>query len=355
MKNIKWSSVLTLLLIVALMTGGSALAFNDIKDTAGKEEIMLLKEKGIISGITDKTFAPQGKLTYAQGITLIVKGFNLNINAMLFAKMPVASDYFTKVPNNAWYAKSLLYAQLNGLTLPKDLDPNKLMSREEFTNFLVEAINTTGDYPMIMMYAVIKDEADVSKEYMNSIQQALITKLASVDKDQKFYPKREITRAEAAVMLAKGIEFVAMNKDNIITEPIIEFPDAEVSFTATAVTSAVYQVDVTWKQAPSPGHGIRVDRIEFQDKQALVFYSLHKPEEGRMHAQVLTDLKATTYVDVNYKIVLVQSLHPNGSVDPGISSPSSGAGIESADPSQSTGIINSDTGSSQSSDGSIGQ
>jgi hypothetical protein len=109
----KWSAVLTFLLIIALMTGGSALAFNDIKDTVGKDEIMALKNKGIISGFTDTTFAPQGKLSYAQGITLIVKGFDLNINAMKFIKKPEASDYFTKVPDNAWYAQSLMYAQLN--------------------------------------------------------------------------------------------------------------------------------------------------------------------------------------------------------------------------------------------------
>jgi hypothetical protein len=315
MKNYKWSSVITILLILTLMTGGSALAFNDIKDTVGKEEIIALKDKGIINGITDKTFAPQGKLSYAQGITLIVRGLDLNISHMNFFKKPEASDYFTKIPDQAWYAQSLLYAQLNGLTLPKDLDPNKLMTREEFTNFLIEGVNTTGDYPMIMMYAVLSDENDVNKEYMNSIQQALITKIASVDKDQKFFPKRPITRAEAAVMLSKAIDFVVNNKDNVIQEPPVnEFPNADVSFTAAPVTSAIYQVDVTWKQAPNPGYSIKIDRIEFQGKQALIYYSLHKPEEGKMYAQVLTDLKASTYVDVNYEVQLVQNESSTGSV-----------------------------------------
>jgi hypothetical protein len=343
----KWSAVLTLLLIIALMTGGSALAFNDIKDTVGKEEIMALKDKGIISGITDSKFAPQGKLTYAQGITLIVKGLDLNINELKFIKKPEASDYFTKVPDKAWYAQSLMYAQLNGLTLPKDLDPNQLMTREEFTNYLVEGINTTGDYPIIMMYALINDEKDVNKAYMNSIQQALITKIATLDKAQKFYPKRAITRAEAAVMLSKAIDFIEKNKDNVIPgdiPPVNEFPNADVSFVATPVTSAVYQVELTWKQAPSPGHGIKIDRIEFQGKQALIYYSLHKPEEGKMYAQVLTDLKISTFVDAAYDVQLVQSEAS------GATSVSSGV-----EPSQSSGIINPETGTSQSSEGSLGQ
>jgi hypothetical protein len=217
------------------------------------------------------------------------------------------------------------------------------MTREEFTNYLVEGINITGDYPMIMMYALINDEKDVNKTYMNSIQQALITKIVTVDKEQNFYPKRVITRAEAAVMLSKAIDYIEKNKDNVIP-PVNEFPNADVSFLASNVTSSVYQVDVTWKQAPSPGHSIKIDRIDFQGKQALIYYSLHKPEEGTIHAQVLTDLKITTYVDAAYDVQLIQSAAS------GVTSVSSGV-----DPSQSTGIINPETGTSQSSAGLAGQ
>jgi hypothetical protein len=344
MMKLKWSAVLTFLLIFTLMTGGSALAFNDIKDTVGKEQIIALKDKGIISGISDTTFAPQGKLTYAQGITLIVKGLDININALQFFKEPKASDYFTKISDKAWYAKPIMFAQLNGLTLPKDLDPNKLMTREEFTHFLIEGINTTGQYPMIMMYAMINDEKDVNKDYMNSIQQALITKITTVDKKQNFAPKREITRAEAAVMLFNAIDFVAQHKGDVNpgdNPPVSEFPNADVSFVTSSVTSAVYQVDVTWKQAPNPGYGIQIDHIDFQGKQALIYYSLHKPAEGTMNAQVLTDLKATTYVDSAYEIQLIAS--------------DAGVATGGFDPAQSTGIIIPETGTSQAPEASVGQ
>jgi hypothetical protein len=346
MKNSKWSAVLAVLLLFTLLTGGSAWAFNDINDTVGKKEIMALKDKGIINGITDETFAPQGKLSYAQGITLIVKGLDLNIKTKNFIKKPEASDYYTKVPNKAWYAQSLMYAQLNGLTLPKDLDPNLLMTREEFTNYLIEGLNTTGDYPMIMMYAVLNDEKEVNKAYMNSIQQALITKIASVDKAQNFYPKRAITRAEAAVMLSRAIDFIEKNKGNVIPDPtpVNEFPNANVSFEATPVTSAVYKVVLTWKQAPNPGYSIKIDRIEFQGKQALIYYSLHKPDPEKMYTQVLTDLKSTTYVDSSFEVKIIQNA---ASSDAGVSS----GGV----PAQSTGIINPETGTSQSTAGSVGQ
>lgn len=345
MMRFKWSAVLTFLLILTLMMGGSALAFNDIKDTVGKEEIMALKDKGILSGITDTTFAPQGKLTYAQGITLIVKGLDLNTNAIDFFKMPEASDVFTKVANKAWYAQSLLYAKLNGLKLAKDLDPNKLMTREEFTNFLIEGINTKGQFPMIMMYAVINDEKDVNKDYMNSIQQALITKITTVDKEQNFFPKHEITRAEAAIMLFKAIDFVDAHKDNVLpdkTPPAYAFPNAEVSFVSTPVTNAVYKVELTWTLG-HPG-SIKIDRIDFQDHQAVIYYSLHEPEKGNSYTEVLADVKTSTFVDAAYQVRIERS---EISFDSSVSS--------GFDPTQSTGIINPETGTSQSPEASAGQ
>jgi hypothetical protein len=142
---------------------------------------------------------------------------------------------------------------------------------------------------------------------MSSVQQAVITKIATVDKAKNFYPKRAITRAEAAVMLSRAIDYAAKNKGNVIPvdpTPVNEFPNADVSFVATPVTSAVYQVVLTWKQAPNPGYSIRVDRIEFHGKLALIYYSLHKPEPDKMYAQVLTDLKSTTYVDAAYEVKL---------------------------------------------------
>lgn len=62
-----------------------------------------------------------------------------------------------------------------------------------------------------------------------------------------------------------------------------------------------------------------------------------------MYAQVLTDLKVSTYVDAAYEVQLIQS-HTSG--DTSISS--------SVYPAQSTGIINPETGASQASEGLLG-
>jgi hypothetical protein len=79
------------------------------------------------------------------------------------------------------------------------------------------------------------------------------------------------------------------------------FPDADVSFVATPVTSAVNQVELTWKHAGNPGYSIHVDRIEFHDHQALIYYSLHEPDPGKMYIQVLSNVKTSTFVDAAYE------------------------------------------------------
>lgn len=321
----KWNVVLSVMLVFTLLTGGSAFAFNDLGNTVGKDEILALKDRGIISGTTDKTFSPQGKLSYAQGIALIAKGMDLNTNHMKFVKKPEASDYFKKIPDQAWYAPFFINAHLNGLTLPKGVDPNQTMTREQFANYLIEGLNSTGNYPLLTIWIVINDEKEITTDYLSSIQQAIIMKIVTLDKDEKFNPQRAITRAEAAVMLYRAIDFVEQHTEKNI--PDHENFDADVSFHAVPVSTSVNQIVLEWKQAPNSGHRILIERIEFQGKQALVYYSLHSPEPGTMYPQVLTDLKTSTFVDSAYEVQLVQ--------------------VESFGGTDSTGIIHPETGTSQ--------
>lgn len=66
---------------------------------------------------------PKNSISAATAVSLIVKGLNLNIDNIRFIKEPKASDYYTKVKDNAPYAGDFIIAQFNGLELPKDINP----------------------------------------------------------------------------------------------------------------------------------------------------------------------------------------------------------------------------------------
>lgn len=203
---------LTLVLSITLLTPTSGLAFTDIGQREGHDKLLSLKNRGIIHGISDEKFAPREHLTYAQAVALIVKGLNLNIDHIRFVKEPQASDYYTSVANDAWYAEPFIIAHLNGLEVDKNVKPNEQMTREHFADLLMKAVLKTGDYMFIELYIMIQDEQNINHQYMNSIQKLLLTKIGELKEGEKFEPQQPLTREEAAIWLFNAIEFIGKHQ-----------------------------------------------------------------------------------------------------------------------------------------------
>ncbi|OMD93111.1 amylopullulanase [Paenibacillus odorifer] len=213
--NMKKSTlaVITTVAIFSFSLGGQMFAagntFKDIDNINGKEKIISLKNQGLIKGVSESQFLPGSKVTTAQGIQFISGGLQLSLAAIDFNKAPVASGLFTKVKDKAWYAEAFINAYYNQVKLPKDIDPSLIMTKEQFTNYLVQAIEGVGNLPMINIVPVdIADEASLTPAYQGSIQRSLKYKINTLDANGKFNPKSELTRAEAAIMLYNALEFL---------------------------------------------------------------------------------------------------------------------------------------------------
>ncbi|MEF3303861.1 protease complex subunit PrcB family protein [Paenibacillus sp. GYB003] len=293
------TAALAALLVMATI-GSSAFAFDDTAGDPNEAQIVALQKAGIVSGLSANLFAPKGKMTTAQGVAMLVKAFDLNIAHMQFIKEPKASDYFTNIPDDAWYAQSFLYAYLNGVPLPKDVDPSQRMTKEQFAHYLFHAMTAKGDYAFIEMFVMIKDEKDITKEYMNSIQKLILGKMTELD-DGYFHPKNEITRSEAARMLHAAVEF-AKHHEPVPKQPV-EQPN--IALTVTKVNDDVNKVTLSWGERPNPGYGISVTNIEFRDDgMAVISYALREPEPGKFYPQVISEAKVDTYIASSYKPVL---------------------------------------------------
>jgi len=312
------------LLTLTLSIGSTVNAFSDIKDDPNREAILSLQQAGVVNGVTDELFAPKGTVTMAQGVVLLVKSLDLNIDNIRFIKEPKASDYFTKVPDDAWYANAFVIAHLNGLPLDKDVDPQQQLTREQFANLLFHALLTKGDYAFNEMYVILKDEKDVNPDYMESIQKLIVSKIAETE-DGYFHPKNAITRSEAAKLIHNTIEFVKKVKPI----PAIPEEDPNVTMSVEKVNDEVNKVTITWGERPNPGYGISVTGIEFTESgEAIISYRLHEPDPDKFYPQVISEAKTTTFVASSYKPVLRQAL------DGGSSSSNAGEGVSS-----STGIV----------------
>jgi len=291
----KWSIAISLLIVLCVGLSSSVFAFQDIEDHPDKTKIQSLKDQGIINGFNSK-FHANAPMTNAEGFQLIVEALDLNIDHMRFIKMPVASDYYSHVSDDAWYANALLIAQFH-LEPPADIQPTQAMTREVFAHYLFKGMMTKGEFAFIEIYMLINDEKLVNPEYMNAIQKLLISEVVSLDAKDNFRPNVAITRGEAAVMLYNGLEFLSKSQ-----EPVV---DKDVLISVEKVNDDVNKVTVSWGEKPNPGYSISIDRVEFnEDGVASIVYSTHYPDPDMMYAQVITEPKAITYVAAQYEAVL---------------------------------------------------
>lgn len=293
---------LTLLMVIvfSLMFGGSASAFNDIQGDKEQKAIERLEKLGLIKGERYGQFKPAQKITGASAVSLIVKTLGLNLDTIRFVKQPKASDYFTKVKDDAWYAEAFVIAQYNGLDIPKDINPSAKVTKEQFSHWLFQALNTKGEFVWTLQYTEIKDDKAINASYMESIQKLLNVGIVTLDKNNKFQPDLPVTRSEAAGMLDRTLQFIEDTQSG--TEPV-RGKLYDFTLSSDKISADITKVTIS-AMAPHPGYGLEVAGIEFTDGKAVIAYRILPPEQGKFYPQVITEVKAVTYIPADYKPVL---------------------------------------------------
>jgi hypothetical protein len=321
----KFSFVVVIVMILTLVFSSAAFAFQDLPGGSISEKIMNLKERDIIKGFHESRFAPDQELTASQAVQLIVRGFDLNIDHIRFIREPKASDYFENAADDAWYAPAFIIAQHNGLELPKDINPNKKITREEYAHYLFQVMETKADFMMIKIWIEIADEENINKEYMNSIQSMLILEIMSLNEDQLFQPQTSLKRSEAAVLLHDALAFIEKysvepgDSEPVPNEPVPAEPvvDEDVSMTIEEISEDINKIVIDWGEKPNSGYRITIDSIEFNHEtaKAVIHYTLHEPLPDQMYLQVITYPKAETYISSQYEVsispvTMESGIHP---------------------------------------------
>lgn len=213
----KLAAMISATMLFSSLSVGSVFAFTDV---TGDQSIAIsaLQDRGIVNGVDAEHFAPKGQISYAQSVQMIVKAFDYNLDLMKFAEQPVASTLFTNVRDNAWYAEAFVIAHYNGLNIPKDVNPNAALTREQFADLLDHALEKKANLPMINLKMEIKDDSQITPGLQGSILRLVHYKIAELDKDGNFNPKSELTRGESATWLYNAIRFVEERQAPVTTD-----------------------------------------------------------------------------------------------------------------------------------------
>lgn len=178
--------------------------FSDIRNYWAKDQIEVIASRSITSGKTETLFNPEGKVTRAEFAVLIARALNLPTEQY--------KGTFNDVPaTKAWAYAGIEAAYRAGIVNGKTKDtfgPDALITREEIAAIVVRAVKYQD--------AALLTNVDTSKSFADdkaigefakaSVKQAVGLGVITGRAGNKFDPKANATRAEAAVMLYRALD-----------------------------------------------------------------------------------------------------------------------------------------------------
>jgi hypothetical protein len=177
--------------------------FADLNSHWAKTDVELLASKLVVNGRTDQQFVPQGEITRAEFATLLVKGLGLSQDKTEAFKDVAAAD---------WYAGYVGAAVKAGLVEGIDqgtFAPNANITREQMAVMISRALNTAGKPKAANVQHIesYTDGSSMSGWAKEAISVAIEAGIMNGKTSQSFEPSSNATRAEAAVVLKRLLQY----------------------------------------------------------------------------------------------------------------------------------------------------
>jgi hypothetical protein len=180
--------------------------FTDIASVqawAGKQ-IQVVAAKGAIEGVGEGKFAPKSNVTRAEFAKMLIRALNLENNS-------AAVQSFNDVSSSAWYAPYVAVAAEKGIITGRSadkFDPNATITRAEMATMISRAVKSIHPAATTNVTAIsqFSDAAKISASLRDGVAFAADHNLV-IGNAGKFNPNDTATRAEAAVIIYRTINF----------------------------------------------------------------------------------------------------------------------------------------------------
>jgi hypothetical protein len=196
-------SVLTLILIITLVLGSFTIPVSaQVSDISGhwaESRISAWIEKGWASGYSDGTFKPNNSVTRAEFMTLANKAFGYTKTTEIsYSDVASADWYYVEV------AKAMAAGYISGYE-DGTIRPKNPISRQEAAAMLARILNldSTANLQVLDNFT---DKDSIPAWSKGAIAAVVAEGFMSGYPDGTFRPTRNITRAEAIVMLDNAVE-----------------------------------------------------------------------------------------------------------------------------------------------------
>ncbi|WP_337103336.1 S-layer homology domain-containing protein [Paenibacillus sp. YIM B09110] len=184
--------------------------FADLTGHWAKADVEHLASKLLVNGVTADRFSPDGTITRAEFLALLVRGLGLSV------KEDEESSHYEDVLASAWYAPAVNAAVANRLATGISADrfaPNDPITREQMAVIIGRALTFTGhitggdgqaDSPL----AVFTDRDSISSWAQSAVARVSEAGIMKGMEDGRFAPTEYATRAQAAVMLKRLLQYL---------------------------------------------------------------------------------------------------------------------------------------------------
>ncbi|MBQ8524079.1 MAG: S-layer homology domain-containing protein [Clostridia bacterium] len=161
------------------------------------DEVLFVYEKGLMNGITETRFEPNGNLTRAMFITILGR---------LAGAEESESNKFPDVKKGKWYSGYVGWAVDSGIVTGYEdgtFKPNKALSREEMAACIYRYVEYMGINMPRENTAPQKfsDSGKIAKWARDYVELLRRSGIANGDQYEKYNPKANITRAEMATVI----------------------------------------------------------------------------------------------------------------------------------------------------------
>ncbi|WP_217596362.1 S-layer homology domain-containing protein [Cohnella sp. GbtcB17] len=177
--------------------------FGDLANHWSRGDVEVLAARGIVTGDPDGSFRPNGKLTRAEFVKLLLPFFANRAGAN-----QGSSRSYADVPRDAWYAEAVSIATTAGIVQGADgkFRPTDPVTREEMAVMLYRALGiVTDDLDPEKLLSVFNDGAKVSGWARMQVAYAVKAGLLK-GSGGRLNPGATATRAEAATVLLRVLE-----------------------------------------------------------------------------------------------------------------------------------------------------
>lgn len=174
--------------------------FTDIDNSWAKDYIVFLAQRKIIKGKSEDIFDPEGYITRAEFISLIVRLFNLK---------PLSEElYFEDINTDDWYYECVKSAYQNGIVngvSENMFSPNENISREQVTAIIIRILEKEKLLSKLKTVnrdlGLYIDKNEISPWAVEAMAKALRYGLISGRTKNILAPRDYTTRAEAAKVI----------------------------------------------------------------------------------------------------------------------------------------------------------